>query len=106
MRAQLTVCPLTPILLVRTQTDLSILDIISLAPGLNVVKCYQTFRGAFPKQRPNSLINHHSTMHELASHDCFPNTVASPSFEPYFFNNMGPLLMTSHACGGGITSAI
>ncbi len=32
-------------------------------------------RGAFPEQRRNSLINHHSTMHcfgnELASHDCF-----------------------------------
>ncbi len=68
-------------------------------------------RGAFPKQRRNSLINHHSMMHcfgnELASYDCFPNTVESPLFEvePHWFNNIGPLLMTSHVCGGEITSA-
>ncbi len=67
-------------------------------------------RGAFPEQWRKSLINHRSTMHcfgnELASHDCFPNTVASPSFEPHWFSNIGPLLMMSHACGGGITYAI
>ncbi len=63
--------------------------------------------GAFPER--NSLINHHSMRYclgnELASHDCFPNTGASPSFEPHWFSNKGPLLMTTHAwCG--ITSTI
>ncbi len=45
------------------------------------------YRGAFPEQRRNLLIKRHSTMHrfgnELASHGCFLNTVASPSFEPH-----------------------
>ncbi len=69
-----------------------------------------SFWGAFPEQQRNLRINHHSTMHccgnELASHDCFPNMVASPSFEPHSFNDIGPLLMMSHACGVVITSAI
>ncbi len=55
------------------------------------------------------LINHCSTMHccgnKLTSHDIFPNTVESPSFEPHFLINIGQFLMTSHACGGVITTA-
>lgn len=67
------------------------------------------FGGAFPIQRYDSLINHCSTMHccgnKLASHDIFPNTVESPSFEPHFFIDIGQFLMSSHACGGVIATA-
>lgn len=28
------------------------------------------------------------------------HTVTSPSLEPHWFNNIGPLLITSDACGG------
>ncbi len=53
---------------------------------LLTLKLFQTW-GAFPVQRRNSLIKHFSMMHccgnKPASHNCFPNTVASPLFEPH-----------------------